>query len=170
MPDPIKRIGAALRKPGTYDDILPPPSQKRLIQLDGDLPPVLAPPPIFESDPMVVGSPELGQLVRMLLNQAPGLRRRVKQISQRPLVEEDEMVFGRVNRDNSIDLGVSLEKDPVHYSDQEGSWVQPSILATLVHELAHVGGNSEGDAQKIEHMVDENTERAAYSKVARRRK
>lgn len=143
-----------------------------MIKVGKDLPEVPAPP--SQIDPMVIGSSDFAKLVREMFNLAPTLRDKVKVVEHRPTFEPD--TYGMFEdraagaSQPTITIDSWLEDDPGSMSDQESSWRIPSILDTLIHEMAHAAGKDEYDARKTEEPVSHFTTERAISRVKRRRK
>lgn len=114
------------------------------------LPPI---PSMFQTDPMVVGPPELGKLVREMLRRSPNLVKRVKEVRMGPTSN----VIGMLAHDPSgnqflpedypnlnllgmadpergeISLNPRLTNEAYSQSDHD-------LASTLSHELAHMAG------------------------------
>lgn len=146
---------------------------KRLVDaLEVPSPPALpARPPMFESDPLVVGSPELGRLVHMLLQANPELRPKVKSVVDAPTARSmrisrpgagtrvgyDGGLYGLVD-DAKGEIGLNpymLQDEPYSLSGLEFSFRVPSKVSTLVHELAHTAGQDEQGADRVEDALSD---------------
>lgn len=138
----LDRFGRVLR--GAY----------RTSEPNGQLPSVPH-PSMFQADPVVVGSPEMATLAKLLYDQDPRTKAGIKRIIAGPNEDVEALLedgsFGSKNYGNASLYGTFNHRTRDMTVNPELSAVssyEPTLFETLAHELTHAAGYGEDDARR----------------------